>query len=330
MLANFKSNQKYIFFYFTLIYLISFLFWWTFLLYKKTVQHHSDSLENQILIHTQNNSPLDSYLNSTDYEKELDKFKRERIMIITESIVFSIVLFLLVYKVKKSVEHEIKMSQQQQNFILSITHELKSPLSSIKLMSQTLAKHNLNNEQKDRLISNSLTEVNRLQNLVENVLLAAKIDNDKYGFVKNELNLSALINSLIKTCETALNTKIESHIEKDIKINADKSGMTSIIINLIENAIKYSDNNAFIEVLLKKENDKIIFKVIDNGIGIIREERKKIFTKFYRVGNEETRKSKGTGLGLYIVKKLVEFHNGHISVYANKPKGSIFEIIFEL
>ena len=97
----------------------------------------------------------------------------------------------------------------------------------------------------------------------------------------------------------------------------------------IENAAKYSAKNSTIKVLLKKTGQTILLTVQDEGPGIIDEEKEKIFYKFYRIGNEETRNTKGTGLGLYIVKQLVEKHGGKISVKNNIPTGSIFEIIFE-
>lgn len=326
----YSNQKKYIFFYFTLIYLLVFLFWWTYLLYQKTDQFYQDALKYEVLKHSTENNPLGSYLNSVEYEKELKRFSRDRVMILTESMVFCVILIFLVFKVKKSVEHEIKMSKQQQNFILSITHELKSPLSSIKLMAQTLKKHTLKEVDKDMLITNSLHEVDRLQNLVENVLLAAKIDNQSYGFLKRKLNLSDLTEALINSFRTSESLTINSDIQSDLIFNSDKSAMTSIIINLIENAIKYSENKGHVDVSLFQKEDKIYFVVKDNGIGIVNEEKNKIFDKFYRVGNEDTRATKGTGLGLYIVKQLVLFHNGNISVKDNEPKGSIFEVVFKI
>lgn len=314
----------------TLVYLLSFLFWWTYLLYKKTEAHYSDALKYQILLHTTEDNPIGSHLNSAEYNAQLKKFDREKVMIITEGIVFSIILFFLLYRVKKSLDKEIRLSKQQQNFILSITHEFKSPLSSIKLMSQTLARHNLKEEQKNKLVNNSLTEIDRLQGLVENILLAAKLDIDSYGFFKAELNLSELVKSLVNQFITSKNTLIKYNIAKEIILNGDKSGMTSIIVNLIENAIKYSNKGELIEVNLYKKDKAVILEVKDNGIGVEKEEREKIFEKFYRVGNEEIRSSKGTGLGLYILKKMVDFHNGTVKVYNNKPKGSIFEVKFEV
>ncbi|MGB1017582.1 MAG: sensor histidine kinase [Chitinophagales bacterium] len=258
------------------------------------------------------------------------KYEREKIMIITEGLVFTLLLVILVFRVKKSVEQEINFSRQQQNFILSITHELKSPLSSIKLMSETLKKHELKPEIKDKLITNSLYEVDRLQNLVENVLLAAKIDNDAYGFSKQKLNISDLSKQIVERCRTASTNKIIAEIDENIILEADKSGFTSIIINLLENAIKYSPENSPVYFSLTYFEENILMTVKDVGLGIAEEEKLKVFDKFYRVGNEEVRATKGTGLGLYIVNELVKFHKGNIEIYDNAPVGSIFSINFQV
>jgi two-component system phosphate regulon sensor histidine kinase PhoR len=320
-----KTNQKkYYFFYFTLLYIVAFLIWWTYLLYHKNASYY----DNVLSFH-QNNAVYLEKLNATEIHKLEKKYQREKIMIITEGAVFLIVLLVLIFRVKKAVEQEIYFSKQQQNFILSITHELKSPLSSIKLMSQTLAKHQLNEEQKQKLINNSLSEVDRLQNLVENVLLAAKIDNNSYGFSKGNINLSELCKAVVQMCITSKMASITAQIQDNIQIEADQSAMTSILVNLLENAIKYS-NNAPIVFELQKQQHIITINVKDEGIGILESERQNIFEKFYRIGNEETRATKGTGLGLYIVKQLVHYHNGTIKVYNNIPKGSIFEVKFQV
>lgn len=323
------QNKRYILLYLTLIYIVAFLLWWTYLLYHKTETHYDDLLKYQILEHSLHYKPVDKYINSVAYEKLLDRFQREKLMIITEGIVFCLILIFLVFKVKKSVEKEIKLSRQQQNFILSITHELKSPLSSIRLMAQTLQKHQLQPAQQEKLLKNTLTEANRLQNLVENVLLTAKLDNNEsYGFAHNQINLSELVNKLVQQLSISHNVPIHSEIEENIQLNADTSGMSSIIINTIENAIKYSPEEKDIRVQLKKQENHILLSIADKGVGINEEEKNKVFDKFYRVGNEETRATKGTGLGLYVVKKLVKWHNGTIEIKNNKNKGSIFEVKF--
>ncbi|WP_231561643.1 sensor histidine kinase [Sphingobacterium sp. T2] len=110
---------------------------------------------------------------------------------------------------------------------------------------------------------------------------------------------------------------------------SDKFAITNVVNNLVENAIKYSPPCATVEVKLYRKDNNLIFSVADHGQGIPDEEKKLIFNKFYRVGNESTRKTKGTGLGLYIVKSVLQKHNATIKVKDNKPSGSIFEVIFE-
>ncbi|NUO03455.1 MAG: ATP-binding protein, partial [Saprospiraceae bacterium] len=109
-------------------------------------------------------------------------------------------------------------------------------------------------------------------------------------------------------------------------VNADKSGLTSVAINLLENAVKYSPEPAEIEVRLARKNGTIEFEVADNGIGIEDKEKIRIFEKFYRIGNEDTRQTKGTGLGLFIVKEVIRAHGGDIVILNNQPKGSIFRV----
>ena len=111
-------------------------------------------------------------------------------------------------------------------------------------------------------------------------------------------------------------------------INADVSGMISIVTNLLENASKYSEVGSEIKIDLAEENNSIVLSVSDAGEGIPDEEKENIFMKFYRIGNENTRKKKGTGLGLFIVKNLVLLHNGAIEVKNNSPKGTIFALQF--
>ena len=111
-------------------------------------------------------------------------------------------------------------------------------------------------------------------------------------------------------------------------MDIDRTNFPSIILNLLENGVKYSPEDSKITISLKKQNQKVMLSVADFGVGISDKEKETIFQRFYRSGNEETRKTKGTGLGLYIVDYLVKQHNGIISVKNNVPTGSIFEVVF--
>ena len=261
-----------------------------------------------------------------------EKLHKRWIMISGEGIVFIGVLLLGIFQIRKTFKREAELSQQQQNFLLSVTHELKSPIASTKLQLQTLQKHELNREKQKEILANAINDTDRLNNLVENMLLAAKIENSVYLLHKEKYNLSEYItegmNQTIQSFQ--YKQKVELNIEPNIYMDIDRTNFPSIILNLFENAVKYSPEDSTIVVSLKKQNQKIILSVADQGIGISDKEKETIFQRFYRSGSEETRKTKGTGLGLYIVDYLVKQHNGTITVKNNTPKGSIFEVVFNI
>ena len=259
-----------------------------------------------------------------------EKLHKRWIMISGEGLVFIGILFSGIFQIRRTFKREEDLSKQQQNFLLSVTHELKSPIASTKLQLQTLQKHELSREKQKEILANAITDTDRLNNLVEDILLAAKIENNFFLLHKEKYNLSEYIVAVIDQTIESFNykQKVVLDIEPDIYMNIDKATFPSIILNLFENAVKYSPADSSIMVSLKKQNQKIVLSIADQGSGIPEKEKTNIFRKFYRVGNEETRKTKGTGLGLYIVNYLVKQHDGIISVKNNTPKGSIFEIVF--
>ena len=252
-------------------------------------------------------------------------------MIIGEGMIFLVIFVLGVIRLKKHLSQERYYANQQQNFLLAVTHELKSPLASVKLYLQTILKRDLDREQQKSFISNSLKDIERLDYLVENVLLATKLENSSFSFPKENFDFSELINEIIdrlqkNACKTEI---LRPEIEEQVIIYADKFAITNVVTNLVENAIKYSPPCAHVEVKLCRKGKDLIFAVADRGVGIPDDEKKLIFNKFYRVGNESTRKTKGTGLGLYIVKTVLQKHDASIKVLNNDPFGSIFEVTFE-
>ncbi len=244
-------------------------------------------------------------------------------MVLGEGSVFFILLAIGVWQTLQSFRKEVSLARQQKNFLLAVTHELKSPIASVKLYLQTLQKRELEREKQNEILARAIADTDRLGSLVENLLLATKIDRSDYMLHFEELNISDLVAQIIATHPE--NKRLKTEIQQGIKMQADKLAFTSVVVNLLENALKYSEQT----VTVKLQRDKnILLSIIDNGSGIPDEEKQKVFEKFYRIGNEDTRKSKGTGLGLYIVKNLVERHNGTIKIRDNQPSGSIFEIEF--
>ena len=247
-------------------------------------------------------------------------------MVLGEGSVFFILLAIGVWQTLQSFKKEVSLARQQKNFLLAVTHELKSPIASVKLYLQTMQKRELEKEKQNEIVAKAIADTDRLGSLVENLLLATKIDRSDYMLHFEELNLSDLVLQLVATHPEIKRMKTE--IKDGIKMQADKLAFTSIVVNLLENALKYSPVETRCLVSLSEKNKKIILSVSDSGSGIPDEEKQKVFEKFYRIGNEDTRKSKGTGLGLYIVKNLVERHNGTIHIHDNQPNGSIFEVWF--
>jgi len=252
-------------------------------------------------------------------------------MVMGEGAVFLFLLGVGAYFIHASIKKEDKLHEQQQNFLLSVTHELKSPLAAIKLSLQTIVKRDLEKQMQLSLLNNSLKDIERLDDLVENMLLATKIESRTYSFPKEEFDFSDLVSKItdrlqVHSCgnQQIINTKIDEHI----KVVGDKFALSSVVTNLVENAVKYSGPCAEVAVKLCQIGGKPFLAVSDKGPGIPDAEKMLIFDKFYRVGAENVRKSKGTGLGLFIVKEVLQNHDADISVKDNVPQGAIFEVTF--
>jgi K+-sensing histidine kinase KdpD len=251
-------------------------------------------------------------------------------MIASEGSVFLTLLFLGILRVRGTFKREQELSKQQKNFLLSITHELKSPIASIKLQLETIAKRNLDKEQQLQMLNNAISDSDRLTGLVEKVLLATKIENSSFALEKKQINFSEMLNGLILKQQYFSKHNYLCKITPDIFLFANELAIESIVLNLLENAEKYSPENSTIKIELSAKQNNAVLSITDEGIGINDEDKRKIFTKFYRVGSEETRTTKGTGLGLYIVWFLAKQHKATLTVKDNTPKGSIFEVNFLL
>lgn len=268
---------------------------------------------------------------SVEVINEKEELDRKTSMIISEGAVFLLILIVGFFITYRSLRKEVQVSAQQKNFLLAITHELKTPIASIKLYIQTLIKRNLEEHKQRDILGRCVKDADRLNGLVENILLATKIDDDSFPLSKENLNLSEMMESIsLELLENSgRDVSIEFFIQPDVFFKGDKDAFTSIITNLASNALKYSPEKSTICVTLVQKEGETALSISDEGAGVIRDETEKIFEKFFRSGNEETRKQKGTGLGLYIVKKMVNQHEGVIQVKKNKPKGSIFVASFK-
>ena len=251
---------------------------------------------------------------------------RRVIMIIGEGGVFILILMAGFWKIQQSIAKEIQLSQRQNNFMLSITHELKTPLTSTQLALQTLKKRNLNTEVRENLIAKALNANQRLSSLIDNIINASRLESNDFTPRREIFPLNAFLQG--KTEELKIiyeQASIALICEVDI-INADAYMLETIFNNLLENAIKYSDENPKIEIIVKNKGQMTEITIADQGVGISPQEKTQIFKKFYRVGNEISRSQKGSGLGLFITSEFVQLHKGRIKCENNNPKGTKFII----
>jgi len=316
-------------FYVLVVYVVACFSWWTWFHINNLQTIFDITVEKEKVVYKANNLNPEEVVNAATYKNAHRDLIAKRAMILAEGFVFLLIIGLATYQLHTGIQSEIMLNRQQRNFLLSITHELKSPVAGIRLGLETLLKRgNLDRDVQKKLLNNSLKDADRLQALVENILMAAKIENQSISLSPDEFDFSQLVAETVqKTKDTfAIGRQITADITPDIYINGDRMAVASIVINLIENALKYSPADTPVLVSLKTDNKQAFFRVIDYGPGVTDKEKGKIFKKFYRIGNEDTRRTKGTGLGLYLVKQLTEIHNGSIRVTDNLPTGCIFTV----
>jgi len=304
------------------MYIIAQFLWWEILMVRQ-LNEITEERKKVLALTISNQEELQKQMN------ELERRKRNKTyMLAGEGTIFLLLLLVGVNQVRKANKKEQDLFLQKNNFLLSVTHELKTPLATMKLQLQTLEKRQLEPAKQQELLHSAIKENNRLNALIDNILLAS-------GMQHQTFSLSCSPENLVELTEFVMNTHFKTEVEKGfIKLKSEKNEMViidktafhSVLVNLIDNAIKYSAEEIKVEIEIRRDGNRVLLKIADKGIGISPTDKEKIFDRFYRAGNEETRKTKGTGLGLFIVKYLVEQHNAKITVTDNKPRGTIFQI----
>ncbi len=313
------------FYFFLLIYTIAALVWWGVLLYKQNQEINTLKIEN---LELQKNKTLSNIIYEQKEEAIQEQSRLRNLQYIGEGGAFLIIILLSAGFVFRSMRRQIRFSRQQQNFMMAVTHELKSPIAVLRLNLETLLKRKLPEETQRDLLTKTLAETKRLNQLSNNMLLASQFENRQYHLIKEPLNLSELVEKMIiDSKERIRHHHLTFDVQNNIMVEGDPLMLQIVCSNLIENAQKYAPAGSSIHINLKSKNQQAILRFSDEGEGIEEEEKKKIFNRFYRIGNENTRRSKGTGLGLFLTKKIVGQHGGRIIVMDNSPKGSIFEVI---
>lgn len=242
-----------------------------------------------------------------------------------------------VKKAAKALYSERKMKAYEQEkklirfeFISILAHELKSPLAAIegylRLMDEKIKGEDLNSY--DNMIKRSIERINSMRKLIADIIDLTKLESGRKQRNIEEFNLKQLLTKIIDEFSTYASTKNVkiNLISEDIFIKADQSDFEMLVSNFLSNAIKYNKENGTVDVIVERMSNNLIISFKDTGIGIKEDDLKKLFNEFVRIKNEYTRGIEGSGLGLSIVKKIVEYYGGSIDVSSEFGKGSVFSV----
>jgi signal transduction histidine kinase len=326
MISSFKKINKLqfvrIFYWLFLTYMVAAFLWWYVALVKQ-----NDQIANVQYGSFQTNDPaLTQKVHAIqDYQQRKNK------QYIGEGLTILFLFLLGAIYVYRSLIKQIRYSNQQQNFMMAVTHELKTPIAITQLNIETLLKRNLDAEQQKKMLTASLSETQRLDNLCNNILLASQLDMGSYQANAQEVSLSLIVENTVAIFKNRfLDRNFITAVQDNIYIKGESVLLQLLLNNLIDNAIKYSNVKDPITIKLLENNDLVELSVADLGVGVPASDREKIFEKFYRVGAEYTRSTKGTGLGLYLCKRIAVFHKAKLEVVTNTPTGSIFTFSYLL
>jgi two-component system, OmpR family, phosphate regulon sensor histidine kinase PhoR len=244
------------------------------------------------------------------------------------SLALTIILLIYVYSIYTIIQQK-KYSELQRDFINNMTHEFKTPLSSILLASSYLNKQEV--IQKDNKLEKYteiiISQSKKLNSHIEQILNIAKSDNAPMKMKMTEVSIIPILNEVIENIQLRNpNIKVIIHTERDFTIQADEFHFTNIIYNLLDNSVKYCDENPEISIDITEEKNQILMQFTDNGIGISNKNLNFIFDKFYRIPSIKSNEVNGFGLGLYYVKKICTQHNWKIAASNNEAKGITISI----
>ena len=273
----------------------------------------------------------------TLYEKDMQdihKETRHRMFLMYGLMLFALITVIFgSFFMFRFITQERKLLAMKANFLSSVSHELKTPLTSIKMFAEMMARGRLQRAEKVQEYSTLIgKEASRLENLIGAILNYTRMEHGTGAFKWERLDFSICAKKVFDAVEDIGVEKgltFYTHFEPNVFVMGDYTALYSLVQNLIDNAIKYTNAPGDIKVEVKSDSDWVIFSVADNGIGIAVSEQKNIFHDFYRVGDEMTRSTKGSGLGLATVKRVAETHKATISLVSKPGKGSTFIVKFK-
>ncbi|MBA7684966.1 Adaptive-response sensory-kinase SasA [subsurface metagenome] len=249
-------------------------------------------------------------------------------------LVLSVTLF-GAYLLWRDVRRDVRMAEMRSQFVSSVSHELKTPLTAIRMFAETLRLgRSKNMKTQTEYLDTIVSESQRLTRLLNNVLDFSKIEQGKRIYRPEPSSVSEIIQASARAMKYPLSQQgfeLNVHIEEGLPaVRVDQDALEQAILNLLNNAMKYSGESHEIDLRLQRKDDQALIQVIDRGVGIDPREQKRIFEKFYRVPMAENERIVGTGLGLTLVSHIVKAHGGNIEVESAPGKGSTFSIYLPL
>ncbi|MFM1773335.1 MAG: hypothetical protein RL124_107 [Acidobacteriota bacterium] len=271
-------------------------------------------------------------------QSKLARLERERVSVIWKAVLQSgamaVGILTGLVMIYKKLNDELDLKLRQKNFIDAVTHELKTPIASIRVWMETLFSKTLKEDQLTKISLRMDQDLTRLSDLVGNLLVVARGEAGELPSNPEVLNLSESLSGILTTMDQKLgpgNLGLIEKIQDEIYVRADLEQFQVIVENLLSNAYKYADSPRSTEVELKSDKNRAILTISDQGYGIHSQNLTKIFDKFYRSGEEMTRRVPGTGLGLFLVKQMVELNGGSVKVTSKGiDQGSIFTVSLPL
>ncbi len=228
-----------------------------------------------------------------------------------------------------NIEDQKKEIERKDEFISVASHELRTPLTSLKGYLQLMERQDELPDETKLYISKGNISVNKLQHLINDLLDASKIKAGKLQFEKTSINLARLVNTCVENSGYMYPSyTIKKELEEEVMVNGNEERLEQVVMNLVNNAVKYSPHNKTITVCLEKNNEQATVSVIDHGIGMSQADEKKVFERFYRA--EDNKSTPGLGMGLYIAAEIIKEHNGRMTVKSKPKGGSVFSFSIPL
>ena len=267
---------------------------------------------------------VDDSLHAQKIQKIESSRDRKAAQYLGEGITSFLVIVAGAILVLRMISRRLIQSEQQQNFMMAITHELKTPIAITKLNLETMQRRRLDEEQQHKLMKSTIQEANRLNALCNNMLLLSQIDAGGYTLTNEKFDFGTLVNDCVDDFIIRFPQRnIETYFDGQVMVTGDKILLQLAVNNLLDNAIKYSRKDDVVLVKVFRDDKLVKLQVVDQGVGITAAEKHRIFEKYFRGAQ---RQMKGTGLGLYLTKEIVKQHHGDIAMTNNSPQGCIFEI----